>query len=159
MNYHKLLEKYFQAESSLEEEELLREYMLSEDVEEDLKKYQPLFRFFEEEKESELDRHFDSKLQTSLSRKTKTIQMPVWRKYILRVAAVAAVLVGLFLIILQTQHKQQAIDWSKYEVTDEQQAYEETMKALGILADKLGKGAKTTTRSMSETRKVAKYLN
>jgi hypothetical protein len=75
------------------------------------------------------------------------------------VAAIAAVLIGAFLLLPVQQHKQQAIDWSKYEVTDEQQAYQETMKALELLAEKLGKGAKTTTKSMAETSKVAKYLN
>lgn len=153
------MEKYFRAETSLEEETALRAYMLSEELGEDLRQYRPLFQFFEEEKENSLSSDFEGKLLAEMDRPAKLVRINSRRRQLLRVAALAAVLTGAYLLLPVQQHRQQAIDWSKYEVTDEQQAYEETMKALELLADKLGKGAKTTTRSMAETRKVAKYLN
>lgn len=159
MNYHELLEKYFRAETNLDEEARLRSYILSEEVADDLRQYRPLFQFFEEEKEHSLSEGFEEKLLAEMQQPAKTVRLNSWRGTLLRVAVIVAVLIGAFLLLPVQQHKQQAIDWSKYEVTDEQQAYQETMKALELLAEKLGKGAKTTTKSMAETSKVAKYLN
>jgi len=159
MNYHELLEKYFRAETTLDEEARLRSYILSEEVADDLRQYRPLFQFFKEEKEHSLSEGFEEKLLTEMQQPAKTVRLNSWRGTLLRVAVIVAVLIGAFLLLPVQQHKQQAIDWSKYEVTDEQQAYQETMKALELLAEKLGKGAKTTTKSMAETSKVAKYLN
>lgn len=159
MNYHELLEKYFRAETSLDEEAALRKYMCSEEVDEALRPYQPLFQFFEEEKENGLSREFEENLMAVMAQPAKRVRMNNWRRQLLKIAAIAAVLIGAYLFYPVQQKQQQAIDWSKYEITDEQQAYEETMKALELLADKLGKGAKITTKSVAESGKVARYFN
>ncbi|MDR2954952.1 MAG: hypothetical protein LBV43_07720 [Prevotella sp.] len=46
----KILDKYFEGETSLEEERILREYFLQEDIEEQYKSYIPLFNFFSAER-------------------------------------------------------------------------------------------------------------
>ena len=63
MNYHELLEKYFRAETTLDEEARLRSYILSDEVADDLRQYRPLFQFFEEEKEHSLSEGFEEKLK------------------------------------------------------------------------------------------------
>ncbi len=159
MNYHELLEKYFNAETSLEEEAALRAYMLSDEPDRDLRKYRPLFQFFEEEKEKGLSGDFDDKLRLHLEQPAKTLELKAWHRQWLKVAALVAVLVGTWLFFPEgSRKKPQAIDWNKYEVTEEQQAYKETVKALELLAGKLSKATQTTTKSMAKTRKVAKYL-
>ena len=45
-----ILEKYFEGQTSLKEEEMLRNYFQEKDIPEHLQKYIPLFRFFTEER-------------------------------------------------------------------------------------------------------------
>lgn len=49
-----ILEKYFEGESSLEEEKILRDYFGQKDIEERHKIYAPMFNFFTEEREETL---------------------------------------------------------------------------------------------------------
>ncbi|MFV0538379.1 MAG: hypothetical protein ACK5M3_13580 [Dysgonomonas sp.] len=46
----KLLEKYFEGETSLDEEQILRDYFLQTKIEDRHKVYKPIFNFFSEEK-------------------------------------------------------------------------------------------------------------
>lgn len=46
----KLLEKYFEGETSLDEEQILRDYFLRTKIEDRHKEYKPIFNFFSEEK-------------------------------------------------------------------------------------------------------------
>lgn len=158
-----LIEKYFEGETSLEEEARLRAYFNGEEVSEDLKVYQPLFEHFATEQSQELSADFDQKLFQKLENQGgKIVQLRVWPKYLLRVAAVAAVLlVALVFVSKPTSSAQQtaAIDWSKYEVKDEKVAYEETVKALKLLSSKLNKGTKKAGEEIKELEKVGKYLN
>ena len=71
MNYHELLEKYFRAETTLDEEARLRSYILSDEVADDLRQYRPLFQFFEEEKEHSLSEGFEEKLLAEMQQPAK----------------------------------------------------------------------------------------
>jgi len=46
-----LIDKYFEAQTSLDEEEYLRQYFQSDEVLEELEMYQPLFQYFSVERE------------------------------------------------------------------------------------------------------------
>ena len=48
-NIKQILEKYWEGETSLQEENLLHEYFNSDDVVEELKDVQPMFQYFKEE--------------------------------------------------------------------------------------------------------------
>lgn len=48
-NIDELLRKYFEGETTLDEENVLRDYFLSEEVEEQYRIYAPMFNFFSEE--------------------------------------------------------------------------------------------------------------
>lgn len=49
MNIEELVNKYFEGETTCEEERELRRYFTSEDVPEGLRAYRPIFAYFEEE--------------------------------------------------------------------------------------------------------------
>lgn len=53
MDIDKLLNKYFEGATSLQEEEILRNYFEKEDIAENHKAYAPMFRFFIEERKPE----------------------------------------------------------------------------------------------------------
>lgn len=57
-----LIERYFQCETSLQEEQILRAFFAQNDVPEALGEYAPMFRGFEVEAELGLDESFDQKM-------------------------------------------------------------------------------------------------
>lgn len=159
-----LIEKYFEGETSLEEEARLREYFSNgEEVADDLREFQPLFQHFYEERELVLSDGFDEALfQKMEAPQAKIVRMSTWPRQLLRIAAVGAVLVVAMLFFQKsnnTQAQTASIDWSKYEIKDEKVAYEETVKALKFLSSKLNKGTKKAGEEMKELEKVGKYLN
>ncbi|MBI1226796.1 MAG: hypothetical protein GC192_16290 [Bacteroidetes bacterium] len=159
-----LIEKYFEGETTLEEEARIREYFNSgEPVAEDLREFQPLFQYFSQERVQTLSDDFDEALFQKIGAgEAKIVRMRTWPKQLLRIAAVGAVLVlaMVFLVKPPASTAQVAsIDWTKYEIKDEKVAYEETVKALKLLSSKLNKGTKKAGEEMKELEKVGKYLN
>ncbi len=158
-----LIEKYFEGETSLEEEARLRAYFNDGEVAEELKVYQPLFEHFSDEQAQALSDGFDEMLfQKMETQEAKIVKMRSWPQQMLRVAAAAAVLVISIIAFNQLKPKpaqQASIDWSKYEITDEKLAYEETVKALKLLSSKLNKGTKKAGHEMEKMEKVGKYFN
>jgi hypothetical protein len=157
-----LLEKYFDGETSLEEEAQLRAYFKGEAVDDELRVYQPLFQHFVQEQGVALSNDFDDKLLQKLgANEAKVVQMRNWPKQLLRIAAVGAVLLIAMVAIWKPQPpaQQASIDWSKYEITDERQAYEETLKALRLVSSKLKKGTEKATHEVEKMEKVGKYFN
>jgi hypothetical protein len=156
-----LIEKYFEGETSLREEAELRRYFNSGNVEESLRQYEPLFRHFENEREWGLSDEFDQKLLAKLEGGARIVPMRNWQRTWLRVAAMGAVLIGAFFYLQRPvlPAQQQAINWEKYEITDEKAAYEETVKALKLLSSKLNKGSKKAAEEVEKVEKVSKYFN
>ncbi|HFA48611.1 MAG TPA: hypothetical protein ENJ95_06270 [Bacteroidetes bacterium] len=157
-----LIEKYFDGKTSLQEEAELRAYFNSDQVEESLQQYQPLFQYFKNEKEVQLSEGFEAQLFEKMEGGAKVVKMKTWRPNLLRIAAVGAVLLAAFLYFYENkntppQHAQ--IDWSKYEVTNETMALKETEKAFEILASSLNKGKNKTAKELAKTEPAAKYLN
>ncbi|MDR3061893.1 MAG: hypothetical protein LBU57_07250 [Dysgonamonadaceae bacterium] len=50
LNIKQLLDQYFEGQTSLQEEQILRNYFQQEDVDESLTEYKPMFDFFNEER-------------------------------------------------------------------------------------------------------------
>ena len=163
MKMKAIIEKYFEGETSLEEEARLRDYFSNDPVDEDLKAYQPMFQHFVAEREQVLADDFDEALfQKMEAPEHKIVQMRNWPRQLLRIAAVGAVVVAAMIFLQKsnsTQAQQASIDWSKYEITDEKMAYDETVKALKLLSSKLNKGTKKATDEMEKMEKVGKYFN
>ena len=158
-----LIEKYFEGETSVEEEARLRAYFNDGEVAEELKIYQPLFEHFSQEQSQVLAEDFDEKLfQKMEAQEAKIVRMQSWPRQLLRVAAAAAVLVVGVIAFNQLnppQPQHASIDWSKYEITDEKVAYEETVKALKLLSSKLNKGSRKASHEVEKMEKVGKYFN
>jgi len=119
----KLLEKYLEATTSVVEEKELRTYFSQESVPTHLEQYAPMFQYFSMAKEE---------------RFTKQVPLKTRRDYI-KWASVAAVAVLMFGIYFGNEYQKQK---------EAEYAYNETKKALSLLADNFSRG----------TEKVA-YLN
>ena len=123
----KLLDKYFEATTTVAEEKEIREYFLNEEVAPHLVKYAPLFNYLSHAKDE---------------RFTKQVPLKP-RKYYYRWMSIAAVAVLALGIYFGSEGYQNYQEQKQAEF-----AYNETRKALSLLASNLDRG----------TEKVA-YLN
>jgi hypothetical protein len=126
-NIEKLLDKYFEAKTTVAEENLLREYFTGEKVAPHLEQYSPLFGYLSQAKEE---------------RFTKQVPLKP-RMYHYRWISVAAAVILAFGIFFGPEQYQDYQEQKQAEI-----AYNETRKALSLLASNLERG----------TTKVA-YLN
>jgi hypothetical protein len=137
-----LLEKYWNCESSLEEEQVLRSYFSGSNVPDQLKDAAELFRFFENERQRSLSTDFDRDIMRSVKkteRKTKVISMVRW-VHVARIAAGVLVVVaaGYFVRneVLKSKDQAQAITDT---FSDPKDALAETKKALMLISKSFGK--------------------
>jgi len=148
MDYKTLIEKYFAGETTLEEEKSLKAYFRNEAlVEEGLKKYAPLFRFFEDEQARVLPTGFERQVATQLTGQSRRrFQLSPIR--IAVAAAIAALaLVAVSLVFREVASAPEtapvaAIDWSKYEPKTPEEAYKITRAALMKVSGEMNRGAK-----------------
>lgn len=119
----KLLEKYFEATTTVAEEEQLRDYFSKDSVAPHLEQYTPMFTYFSKAKDERFTKHVPLKPRV------------LYYKWI-SIAAVAVIAFGIF---FGNDYREQK---------EAEYAYNETKKALSLLAQNLERG----------TEKVA-YLN
>jgi hypothetical protein len=118
-NIEKLLEKYFEASTTAAEEEALKVYFSQEKVAPHLEQYAPLFRYFSNAKEE---------------RFTKQVSLNPRKSYYkwISVAAVAVLAFGVYFGPDRYRDYQ--------EQKEAEYAYQETRKALNLLAENFGRG-------------------
>ncbi|MDR2039370.1 MAG: hypothetical protein LBQ60_15720 [Bacteroidales bacterium] len=120
----KLLRQYFDGKTSLEEENQLNRFFAREDVPESLKKYQPLFAFFSEERAIDYP-----------EQKSRKIKMP-W----MIITGIAASLAILFLVSFpRPQHNEYIYYVDGERVYDEAAAIESAENKLQLLAESMQK--------------------
>ena len=92
LDIQNLLERYFNGETSLNEEATLRSYFLSSNVAEELEAYKPLFVCYNQEKEEHLGSDFDLRMLSLIDQdepvKARTISLHRRFMPIMRAAAV-----------------------------------------------------------------------
>jgi len=118
-----LLEKYFEGETTIAEENELRIYFGSSDVAQHLEQYKAMFGYFAKAKEQK----FEQKIP--LQSKKRNV---AW----LSIAASVVVLLGMFTFYNYDVNQNQ--DLGTYD--DPQKAFEETQKALNLLSKNVNVG-------------------
>ena len=113
----KLIEKYLEAETTLKEEQILKNYFSNNEVPSHLESYKKMFAYFD---------------SSSLDVSEKRISLPKNKSIIswLAVAAIAVFFVSVFSI------QQSGIN----EQREAELAYMETQKALNLISNSLNKG-------------------
>jgi len=133
-NIEKLVEKYFEATTTVAEEKTLRGYFSQEEVADHLEQYAPMFQYFSVAKEEKYTKQVPLDTLASVTKKRFDLK---W----LSVAAVGLLMFGIYFGngYLENQREEQR---------QAELAYQETKKALHLLAENFNRG----------TEKVA-YLN
>jgi len=158
----KLIDRYFQGETSVEEEQTLRRYFASGKIDERLQEYTPLFRFFALEKEREpeeipLEGFLD---QFRESRSRSLAPNPGRMNWLMKIAAVLLLAAGLWWAYQYQDNVSQTagVDWSKYEITNEQEALKITRGALFKASENLNRGAAAAAGQMDRVQEIGKFF-
>jgi hypothetical protein len=139
-----LLQKYWNCETSLEEEKQLREYFRGHDIPERLKETASVFRYFEEAKKKSLnDVAFDGQVMRKVDPRQGQIRRLVYNT--MRIAA------GLVVVIAATwfirTEVRQTIPQELVDTYDDPElAFEETKKALLMISKGFGTAEKQTRK-------------
>lgn len=147
-----LLERYFQAETTLEEEQVLADYFQKEEVHASLKDYQPLFNLFREERQMELPASFEPRF-TLPEQPARYTRLRFFR-FAVRVAAVLLFMFGMYKLYVPapapSTKESAAIDWSKYEPETPEEAFKVTRSAMLRLSKELNKGAAAAAKEVDK---------
>jgi hypothetical protein len=126
-----LLEKYWNAETTLEQEQELRTFFQGNEVPENLNEAAVLFRYFEEEKAKKLNENFDADVTKKVQQRQggKIVAMTNWFQVARVAAGIAVVGAAIYLIGVDRTSKEMADT-----ETDPKLAFEQTKKALMMIS-------------------------
>lgn len=148
-----LLDKYWEGETSLEEEQNLRSYFASSQVAEEFLPFSPLFNYYQEAQHVRMNKEIKPPELPQISRKTVSL------RWLINVAASLVIFIAMFFI--NRYSKAPATDQYAYQDTyqDPQQAYDEVKKALLFVSTKMNKGVHTATYSLEKMQPLGEILN
>jgi len=132
-----LLEKYFEAETSIAEEKELKDYFNSSNVAPLLEQYKPLFAYEVQAKQEQFSFSpigFQPQVQATIPLNTIKRMSAVW----FSVAASVVVLLGIGLFTFNHYNQQKSEDYGTY--SDPEIAFRETQKALALISESVNKG-------------------
>lgn len=121
-----LLEKYFEGETSLSEEQKLKAYFAGEQVAPHLEQYIPLFQYFSNES------------HTTANRETRVQKQKIQPVFWVGIAASIAIVIGLF--TMQPFSKSHQKEFGTYE--DPELALQKTKEVLDLVAQYMNEGKK-----------------
>jgi hypothetical protein len=132
-----LLQKYWDCETSLEEEQQLREYFHQQNVPEQWKETAALFHYFEQQKSKAVNEQFEKTVLGQIKKPQGKVTNLVQTS--LRIAAGVAVLVAAIFFVRQELKKDEPVAMED-TFDDPQKALEETKKALLMISKGFGRG-------------------
>ncbi|TBX65772.1 hypothetical protein EZL74_11600 [Flavobacterium silvisoli] len=122
----KLIEKYFEATTTIAEEKELKAYFTSPDVAQHLEHYKPIFGYTVQAKQEQF---------------TATIPLqPQKRTTVLWLSVAASVAVLLSVSLLTFNHYNQPKPQELGSINDPEVAFRETQKALAMISEHVNKG-------------------
>lgn len=131
----KLLEKYWNCETSLEEEKQLRDYFQG-NVPSSLNETAHLFRFFQTQREQSVDAAFDSEVKQKINSKPAGKSVRLWANVARIAAGLAVVVAAGYFIHLEVQKANPNMEDT---YSDPRMALEETKKALMMISNSFNK--------------------
>lgn len=139
-----LLEKYWNAETSLEEEQELHQFFQNNSVPEKLKETAILFRYFEEEKRRTLNENFDATVTKQIKQRQdgKIVSMSNWFQIARVAAGIAVVVAAVYLIGHEVRRPNEMTDTE----SDPKLAFEQTKKALLMISKNFGKAQQEASK-------------
>jgi hypothetical protein len=147
-----LIEKFYNGETSLAEEELLMEYLSQETVPAKFMAVKEHFNFLKNEKKPELDDTFDEKILQSIEKdKLQPSSFKIWTY---RLSGVAAAIVLFVMVWFGTDLLQPKEVYGT--ISDPSLAFVETQKVLGEVSKNMNKGLQPAGNTVKKIDKNVK---
>jgi hypothetical protein len=172
---NKLLKKYFEGDTNLEEENALKTYFLSDKIDAQLEKFKPIFIYLNAEKNIKISEEFATKIDAISEKKQPEMQVVKRSFYWLKMAAaVAFLMLSVFVVVNKFKTKirpQIAVNQPIKpkakgaktiildETTDPELAFAEVEKALMMVSKNMKKGTDETTESLQKVKAATKVIN
>ena len=155
----KLLDKYWACETSLEEEDLLKDFFQQDDIPGHLLPYASMFRYYSDLRIKSTSEEFDQNLLEKIKKKEKALLKHRYLPTLYKVAA-AVLLVLSFMLIHEryTQVRKEAVSYAKDTFKDPQAALDQTKRILLMVSEKMNKGTEQLAR-VNEFNKVEMLLD
>ena len=154
-----LLNKYWDGETSLEEEAQLRQYFIHDQVADEFAPYRALFTFFDASANLQMEADIaQPQLGSPHANQGKTIVRKM--NWITSAAAAVILAIGLFYINLQLIPTP-TIDAFAYEDTyeDPQVAYAEFKRMMGYVSGKMNKGVYKANKGINKIETLTDIIN
>ncbi len=153
-----LLQKYWQGETSRQEEDILKRFFTEGPVPPHLQSYVPIFAFFIQGQQQNIcEKEFSKKIVSKIeSRKATTLPKPRKIKYplknIFRLAA-GFVLLATFFFLQPLSRKNKAASTQLSDTCESpQQAYQKAREALFIVSTQINKGYTNATDHITKAK-------
>lgn len=147
MNINHLLQKYWDVETSLNEEQQLQNYFNSDNVSDEHIAFKPLFQTYGEQK--------SIRLKTPLlepKQKTKVFRLR-------NIAVAASILLALAVVFNTNKTKSVEINSNVVNVETPEEALAYTMNALALVSSKLSRGSEVVVNGMKPLHKANILIN
>ena len=142
-----LLKKYWDCETSLEEEEQLREYFRGNDIPEPWKETANLFKYFDDQKKQSVKDQFDVTVVDQIKASSPKGKIRGLVQTSLRIAAGVAVLVSAVYFVRQEIRSNNEDPMAMEDTFDDpHEAFEETKKALMMISKGFGRAEQQTKK-------------
>jgi len=142
-NIEILLGKYFEGESTLDDEKVLKEFFSSGKVPVHLRQYSGIFNYFEIEEQDKLDPLFDEKIMENLDSQD---QIPFYqnRRFWYYFTGIAASLLFVLTFLYESEISNnlgfKGFSSSQYTQQEKQLAYLQVKQTLGYVSGKINRG-------------------
>jgi len=151
-----LLNKYWNCETSVEEEKQLQNFFSGKDIPEDLQKYAPLFKDYKESQLSiRLGNNFVKRLEAAIHQKEKEKQYITIRIFapVLKIAASILILitVGIGIYFLANENKK---PYFAETYNDPKAALKDATYALEKLSEALQRGEEASQETLNELKNL-----
>ncbi len=163
MDYNSLLEKYWEGETSLEEEKMLRTYFNANDVAPDLLRYKPFFLYQKAEQEKTLSDNFEQELLAKIKLEEKPI-VKINRNqnvsyYFSRIAAALTLLLGVWFLFKPADMKTGQIAAVEEDTFDNpEEAFNELKSALLLVSRNFEKGKSKSMKGVMKINTLQKTV-
>lgn len=165
-----LLDKYYEGETSRDEEKILKDYFTGSDVDESLHEHAPVFAYFKAEGKIKSGADLEDKILEKLD---GAVIIPFYknRTFWTYFAGIAATLLFLFTFVFESQFNKKTenqIAGSSYSKQDAQMAYKQTRITLAYVSGKYAEATKPlnevskfgrSTIAVSELEKMSDELD
>lgn len=164
-NIDLLLQKYYDGDTTLDEEKQLLDYFTNETVPPQLEKEKALFLALHAKETIEVPHDLEARIVSMIDQldekaKTTKVTLPGTRAMFVAWASIAAALIAVVSITLYTTHQQDAQTIAmQTEAQNAEKMYEQTRQALALVSTKLNAGMDQVQQSKAELEKANKVLN